>query len=247
VAPRAPIAGCWLSRPERTRMAVILIVEDDVFIRQLAESMVEEWGHNQLSASDVDQALSHLRSSQHIDALFTDIRLKTAALGGYELAHEAIKLRPKLRVLYAAGSPHMLRHACVYTLANKGHDTRALQRLPRPPEHSTHRALHRVIADTIQGLLACLASQRASGARRSDPFAICTAKHKFAFLRTLPRSFRSPVKQNFLQISYCSIHGCNEVNFAVGYFVAAVVTQPENFGAHSPLPESLCGRMRTSG
>jgi CheY-like chemotaxis protein len=85
-------------------MAVILIVEDDVFVRQLAESMVEEWGHNQLSASDVDQALSHLRSPQHIDALFTDIRLKTADLGGYELAHEAIKLRPKLRVLYATGN-----------------------------------------------------------------------------------------------------------------------------------------------
>ena len=89
---------------ESVSVAVILIVEDDVFIRQIAESMVEEWGHNQLSASDVDEALSHLRSPQHIDALFTDIRLKTAALGGYELAHEAIKLRPKLRVLYATGN-----------------------------------------------------------------------------------------------------------------------------------------------
>jgi site-specific recombinase XerD len=26
-----------------------------------------------------------------------------------------------------SGSPHMLRHACGYALANKGHDTRALQ------------------------------------------------------------------------------------------------------------------------
>ena len=31
--------------------------------------------------------------------------------------------------------PHMLRHACGYALANKGHDTRALQALPRPQEH----------------------------------------------------------------------------------------------------------------
>ncbi len=85
-------------------MAVILIVEDDVFIRQIAELMIEDWGHKQLSACDVDEALSFLRSPQHIDALFTDIRLKTAALGGYELAHEAIKLRPKLRVLYATGN-----------------------------------------------------------------------------------------------------------------------------------------------
>jgi DNA-binding NtrC family response regulator len=84
-------------------MAAILIVEDDVFIREMAEMMIGDWGHHTLSASDVDEALSHLRSPQHIDALFTDISLKTAALGGYELAHQAIKLRPKLRVLYATG------------------------------------------------------------------------------------------------------------------------------------------------
>ena len=85
-------------------MAVILIVEDDVFIRQLAELMIEEWGHKTLLASDVDEALSLLRSPQHIDAVFTDIYLKTAVLGGYELAHQAIKLRPKLRVLYTTGN-----------------------------------------------------------------------------------------------------------------------------------------------
>ena len=85
-------------------MAVILIVEDDVFIRDLAEMMIQDWGHQTLSASDVDEALSILRSSQHIDALFTDIHLKTAVHGGCELVHQAIKLRPKLRVLYTTGN-----------------------------------------------------------------------------------------------------------------------------------------------
>ncbi len=85
-------------------MAVILIVEDEVFIRDIAKLTVEDLGHNALSASDLDEALLLLRSPQHIDILFTDIRLKTAVLGGYELAHQAIKLRPKLRVLYATGN-----------------------------------------------------------------------------------------------------------------------------------------------
>jgi len=85
-------------------MAVILIVEDDVFIRDDAEMMIQDWGHDTLRASDVDEALSVLRSPQHIDALFTDIYLKTAALGGYDLAHQAIKLWPKLRVLYTTGN-----------------------------------------------------------------------------------------------------------------------------------------------
>ncbi len=85
-------------------MAVILIVEDDVFIREVAVMMIEGWGHATLSASDVDEALSLLRSPQNIDALFTDIYLKTEALGGCELARQAIKLRPELPVLYTTGN-----------------------------------------------------------------------------------------------------------------------------------------------
>jgi CheY-like chemotaxis protein len=85
-------------------MAVILIVEDEVFTREIAEMVIREWGHQTLSASDVDEALLHLRSPQRIDALFSDIYLKTAVLGGCDLAHLAIKLRPKLRVLYTTGN-----------------------------------------------------------------------------------------------------------------------------------------------
>ena len=85
-------------------MAVILIVEDEVFIREIAEMTIQDWGHDTLSASDLDEALSFLRSPQHIDALFTDIYLKTAVLGGCELARQAIGLRPELRVLYTTGN-----------------------------------------------------------------------------------------------------------------------------------------------
>ena len=85
-------------------MAVILVVEDEVFTRQVAEMMIQDWGHDTLSASDADEALAFLRSARPIDALFTDIYLKNSILGGCELAHQAIKLRPKLRVLYTTGN-----------------------------------------------------------------------------------------------------------------------------------------------
>ena len=85
-------------------MAVILVVEDDVFIRQVAEMMLQDWGHDILSASDADEALVFLRSDQRIDALFTDIYLKDSVLGGCKLAHQALELRPKLRLLYTAGN-----------------------------------------------------------------------------------------------------------------------------------------------
>ncbi len=85
-------------------MAVILIVEDDVFICELAGMLIERLGHRILSASDVDEALSLLRSPQQIDALFTDIYLKTAVYGGCDLAHLAVMLRPTLVVFYTTGN-----------------------------------------------------------------------------------------------------------------------------------------------
>jgi DNA-binding NtrC family response regulator len=101
---RVLMAAKVIVTAERFLMAAILIVEDDVFIREIAELMIQDWGHQTLSASDVDEALALLRSPQHIDALFTDIYLKTAVLGGCDLARQAIALRPKLRVLYTTGN-----------------------------------------------------------------------------------------------------------------------------------------------
>lgn len=85
-------------------MAVILIVDDEIFIRQITELMVQDLGHETLVASDIGEALVHLQSPQPIDALFTDIRLQSVVLGGFELAQEAIKIRPELRVFYITGS-----------------------------------------------------------------------------------------------------------------------------------------------
>ena len=50
--------------------------------------------------------------------------------------------------------PHMLRHACGFALANKGHDTRALSLTSATATSSPHGAIHRVVAGRVQGLLA---------------------------------------------------------------------------------------------
>ena len=85
-------------------MAVILIVEDEYFVREIAVSTAEDLGYEVLAATDVEEAMLHLRSPQQIDALVTDVRLKDAFRGGCEVAQQAIKLRPNLRVLYMTGS-----------------------------------------------------------------------------------------------------------------------------------------------
>ena len=85
-------------------LAVILIVEDEVFIRETAEMMIQDCGYETISAGDVDEAMAILRSAQPIDALFTDIYLKSEMLGGCDVARQAMALRPHLRVLYTTGN-----------------------------------------------------------------------------------------------------------------------------------------------
>jgi len=89
---------------ESTAIATILILEDDSFILQLAEILLADQGHETLSAGDIDEALAHLRAAGHIDMLFTDIRLNASLLAGFELARQAVALRPDIRVLYVSGA-----------------------------------------------------------------------------------------------------------------------------------------------
>jgi CheY-like chemotaxis protein len=104
MAARAPFHAVLVVTAGRSPMSVILIVEDDAFIRQIAEMLIQDWGHTTIAASDQEEALLLLDSAQPIDALFTDIYLKTAVLGGCDLAHRAVELRPELRVLYTTGN-----------------------------------------------------------------------------------------------------------------------------------------------
>lgn len=86
-------------------MAIILVVEDEVFIRQAAEWAIEDLGHTPLMAEDLAGALAHLSAPEEIDLLFVDIRLSALSEGGYDVANQALGLRPNLRVLYTSGKP----------------------------------------------------------------------------------------------------------------------------------------------
>lgn len=84
-------------------MAVVLVVEDEDQVRVLAESYLEEQGHQVLSAGTRAGALALLQQSPAVDVLFTDLDLKGDIHAGIELAKAAVKLRPQLRVLYTTG------------------------------------------------------------------------------------------------------------------------------------------------
>ena len=91
-------------------MSKILFVEDDYFIREDVCEMITGWGYEILAASDVAEALVVLESLQQIELLITDIALKTARYGGYDISRLATEQRPSLRVLYTSGTARNQSH-----------------------------------------------------------------------------------------------------------------------------------------
>src|ERR1700684_258812 len=83
-----------------SRMAVVLVVEDEDQVRVLAESYLQEQGHRTFSASTVNEALAVLDEAENVDLLFTDIGLKGELEAGLDLAKQAVTRRPGLKVLY---------------------------------------------------------------------------------------------------------------------------------------------------
>jgi CheY-like chemotaxis protein len=83
-------------------MATVLLVEDELLVRELASEDLAEAGFEVTQASDGDEALAHLRDGRQFDLLFTDIRMP-GETDGWELAREARRLIPGLRVIYATG------------------------------------------------------------------------------------------------------------------------------------------------
>jgi CheY-like chemotaxis protein len=87
---------------ERASKPTILVVEDEALILQLAQLEFEDAGYEVLTAIEADSALRILEKEDHIDILFTDIRMP-GAIDGWELARKARQLRPSIKVIYATG------------------------------------------------------------------------------------------------------------------------------------------------
>lgn len=80
----------------------VLIVEDDDDVRQYSVSLFRELGYGVLEAADGTAALRILESRPEVRFMFTDVGLP-GDYNGKELADEARRRRPYLRVLYTTG------------------------------------------------------------------------------------------------------------------------------------------------
>jgi PAS domain S-box-containing protein len=85
-------------------MGRILVVEDDPEVLDVTVETLRAFGWEVLTAPDGPSALSVLRRDADIDVLFSDI-VMPRGMNGLELARQARRLRPALRVLLASGYP----------------------------------------------------------------------------------------------------------------------------------------------
>jgi two-component system cell cycle sensor histidine kinase/response regulator CckA len=105
--PRVDEAPEPVHKPVDTGPAVkasgtILLAEDDDFVRTLTLSVLRGAGYTVFEASSGAEALLVVeRHPQPLHLLITDVVMP--GIGGPELAHRALELRPDLRVLYMSG------------------------------------------------------------------------------------------------------------------------------------------------
>ncbi len=79
----------------------ILLVEDEERVRQLTADTLTELGYKVLQADGAVAALRLLDQNPQVDLLFTDVVMPTS--NGKQLADDAIRLRPGLKVLFTTG------------------------------------------------------------------------------------------------------------------------------------------------
>jgi len=80
----------------------ILVVDDDPDVLDMVVSTLVSMGYDTLASRSGNEALEAVRSDEKIDLLFTDV-IMPGGLNGAELAQEARRLRPDLRVLLTTG------------------------------------------------------------------------------------------------------------------------------------------------
>ncbi|MET0258432.1 MAG: ATP-binding protein, partial [Methylobacterium sp.] len=97
-------AGAGIALPLRRAAEgdTVLLVEDDEQVLTMAVESLEELHYRVIVARNAAEALVHLRGIARIDILFSDVMMP-GGMSGSQLAVEAQRLRPGLKVLLTSG------------------------------------------------------------------------------------------------------------------------------------------------
>jgi PAS domain S-box-containing protein len=103
-----PRSGESLPAPHKVEKEIpggtetILVVEDELALRELACVLLQEAGYTVLESSGVEDAIAIAKDSDRtVDLLLTDVVMPR--LDGRELANQLVALRPNLKILFMSG------------------------------------------------------------------------------------------------------------------------------------------------
>ncbi len=102
--PPEPVAPFAPEAPGETspHKPVVLVVEDNDAVRDVAAAMIEDMGFETLQASNGNEALRIIEQRQDIDLVLSDV-IMAGGMNGPELASKALKVRPQLKLLFMSG------------------------------------------------------------------------------------------------------------------------------------------------
>jgi CheY-like chemotaxis protein len=81
---------------------VVLVVEDNNAVRDIAAAMIEEMGYEAIVASNGPDGLEIITARDDLALVLSDV-IMAGGMNGPELAAKALKLRPELKVLFMSG------------------------------------------------------------------------------------------------------------------------------------------------
>ena len=114
------------------------MVEDDPAVMEVAVSALHDLGYRTWQAAGAEQALNILCTGAAIDVLFADVVLP-GGMNGAQLAFEAQRIRPDLKVLLTSGYATRM-------LAQQHGVPETLDLLPKPYSRGT-------LASRIRGIM----------------------------------------------------------------------------------------------
>lgn len=103
------------------RAARILVVEDEVLIREFIAEELRLAGFSVIEAGHAEQALTYINASEQVDLVFSDIRMP-GSLNGLQLAEILRDRYPDIPVILTSGYPPPMHVGIVQAFVPKPYD-----------------------------------------------------------------------------------------------------------------------------
>ncbi len=98
-----------LATPEPAHKPIVLVVEDNPSVRDVAAAMIEDMGFEVIVAASGAEGLKAIEERPDIDLVLSDV-IMAGGMNGPEMAQRALSVRPELKVLFMSGyAPGSLR------------------------------------------------------------------------------------------------------------------------------------------